>query len=85
MGVGGAERHWATLIVALAERGVEPKLLALAGKGAFFEDVAGRGIPAECMSLRRRMDPSGLRRALARAAEFGPDAVVTRGVSAQLM
>ena len=85
MGVGGAERHWATLIVALAERGVEPKLLALAGKGAFFEDVAGRGIPAECMSLRRRMDPSGLRRALATAAEFGPDAVVTRGVSAQLM
>ena len=85
MRVGGAERHWATLIVALAERGVEPKLVALAEEGAFFDDVARHGIPAESIGLRRRMDPSGLRRALAVAAEFRPDAVVTRGVSAQLV
>ena len=85
MRFGGAERHWATLIVALAERGVEPKLLALADKGAFFDDVARHGIPAECMDLRGRIDPRGLRRALAAAAEFGPAAVVTRGVSAQLL
>jgi glycosyltransferase involved in cell wall biosynthesis len=85
MRFGGAERHWATLIVALAERGVEPKLLALAEKGAFFDDVARHGIPAECMDLRGRIDPRGLRRALAAAAEFGPAAVVTRGVSAQLV
>ena len=85
MRFGGAERHWATLIVALAELGVELKLLALAEKGAFFEDVASRGIPAECMDLRRRTDPRGLRRTLAVAAAFRPDAVVTRGVSAQLV
>jgi glycosyltransferase involved in cell wall biosynthesis len=85
MRFGGAERHWATLIVALAERGVEPKLLALAERGAFFDDVASRGIPAECMGLRRRTDPSGLRRTLAAAAGFRPDAVVSRGVSAQLV
>ena len=85
MRFGGAERHWATLIVGLAERGVEPKLLALGEKGAFFDEVAGRGIPAECMGLRRRTDPSGLRRTLAAAAAFRPDAVVTRGVSAQLV
>ena len=85
MRFGGAERHWATLIVALAERGVEPKLLALADKGAFFDDVARHGIPAECMGLRRRVDPSGLRRTLSVAAGFEPDAVVSRGVSAQLV
>ena len=85
MRFGGAERHWATLIVALAELGVELKLLALAEKGAFFDEVAGRGIPAECMDLRRRTDPRGLRRTLAVAAAFRPDAVVTRGVSAQLV
>ena len=85
MRFGGAERHWATLIVALAERGVEPKLLALADRGAFFDDVARHGIPAECMGLRRRVDPSGLRHTFSVAAGFRPDAVVSRGVSAQLV
>ena len=37
------------------------------------------------MDLRRRTDPRGLRRTLAVAAAFRPDAVVTRGVSAQLV
>jgi glycosyltransferase involved in cell wall biosynthesis len=85
MGWGGAERQWATLIVGLAERGAEPKLVTLADRGAFFEDVARRGIPAECIGMRRRMDPAGLRRAISLAAEFAPGAVVTRGVSAQLV
>ena len=85
MRLGGAERHWATLIVALADRGVQPKLIALGDRGAFFDDVARHGIPAECMGLRRRADPRGLRRALSVAAEFAPDAVVSRGVSAQLV
>jgi glycosyltransferase involved in cell wall biosynthesis len=85
MRLGGAERHWATLIVALADRGVETKLLALGEKGAFFDDVARHGVPAEYLNLRRRMDPTGLRRAFAVAASFDPDAVVTRGVSAQLV
>ncbi len=85
MGIGGAERHWATLIPALADRGADVKLLALAGRGPFFEEVVARGVPAECLDLRRRTDPGGLRRALAVSAAFGPDAVVTRGVSGQLV
>ena len=86
MRAGGAERHWATLIVALAERGVEPKLLALAaGRAVLRRRRRATAIPAECLGLRRRTDPRGLRRALAVAAEFAPDAVVTRGVSAQLV
>jgi glycosyltransferase involved in cell wall biosynthesis len=82
---GGAERHWATLIVALAERGIEAKLLALSDTGAFFDDVTRHGVPAACARLRHRLDPGGLRRALAVGRDFAPDAVLTRGVSAQLV
>ena len=85
MRTGGAERHWATLITELAARGEQVKLVALAGTGPFYEDVAAAGVPAECLGLRRRTDPRGLRRALALAAEFGPDVVVTRGISGQLV
>jgi glycosyltransferase involved in cell wall biosynthesis len=85
MRTGGAERHWATLIPELAGRGMAVKLVTLAGRGPFFEEVEARGVPAECLSLRRRADPRGLRRAVTAAAAFGPDAVVTRGVSGQLV
>ena len=85
MRTGGAERHWATLITQLAGRGTAVRLLTLAGKGPFFDDVAAAGVPAQCLDLRRRLDPRGLRRALSVAAEFAPDAVVTRGVSGQLV
>jgi glycosyltransferase involved in cell wall biosynthesis len=85
MGTGGAERHWATLIRELSGRGHAVKLLTLAGRGPFFEDVVAHGIPAEFIDLRRRIDPRRLRRALSVAAEFGPAAVVSRGVSGQLV
>ena len=85
MGTGGAERHWATLIRELAGRGHAVKLLTLAGKGPFFEEVTARGIPTDCVDMSRRLDPRGLRRALSVAAEFGPAAVVSRGVSGQLI
>lgn len=85
MRTGGAERHWAALIPALAERGAEVKLLTLGAEGPFFHEVQARGVAAECLGLRRRSDPSGLRRAMSAAAEFRPDAVVTRGVSGQLL
>jgi glycosyltransferase involved in cell wall biosynthesis len=85
MRTGGAERHWATLIPELAGRGADVKLLALAARGPFFDEVEARGVPAECLDLRRRSDPRGLRRAMSAAAAFGPDAVITRGVSGQLL
>jgi glycosyltransferase involved in cell wall biosynthesis len=85
MRTGGAERHWATLIPALAERGIDVKLLALTGRGPFYDEVEARGVPAEFIDLRRRADPRGVRRALAAAGEFRPDAVITRGVSGQFV
>jgi glycosyltransferase involved in cell wall biosynthesis len=85
MRTGGTERHWATLIPELHDRGVAVKLATLAGTGPFFDDVVARGVPSDCLGLRRRTDPRALRRAMSLAASFEPDAVVTRGVSGQLV
>ena len=85
MGTGGAERHWATLIRELARRGHAVRLLTLTGRGPFFDEVVAHGIAADCIALSRRIDPRGLRQALAVAGEHAPDAIVTRGVSGQLV
>jgi glycosyltransferase involved in cell wall biosynthesis len=85
MRTGGAERHWATLITELHDRGASVKLLALAAAGPFYEDVAAHGVPAECLGLRRHTNPRALRLALSVGGAFEPDVVVTRGVSGQLL
>ena len=81
---GGAERHWATLIPALRDRGVEAGVVCLTSEGAFFDELVERGVPAVCLHMRGRLDARGLRRALG-FAQPSPDAVVTRGVSGQLV
>ncbi len=84
MRTGGAERHWATLIPELRDRGVEAGVVCLAGEGGLFGELAARGVPAVSLGMRSRLDARGLRRALGFASPR-PDAVVTRGVSAQLV
>jgi len=84
MRTGGAERHWATLVPALRSRGAEAAVVCLSGEGALFGDLVRAGVPAVDLGLRRRLDPRGLRRALA-FADPRPDAVVTRGVSGQVV
>jgi glycosyltransferase involved in cell wall biosynthesis len=84
MRTGGAERHWATLVPALRERGVEAGVLCLAGEGPFFGELRARGVPVSSIRMRGRLDVAGWRRALACAATE-PDVVVSRGVSAQLV
>ena len=81
---GGAERQWATLIPALAARGVEVRLLCLNDEGPLFGELSAAGVPAACVHLGGRADARALRRALAEA-EARPGAVVTRGVSPQLV
>lgn len=80
---GGAERHWATLIPALAGRGAEVRLVCLHDEGALFGEVRGAGVPAACLHLRGRPNPRGLPRLLGEAGGR-PDAVVTRTISPQL-
>jgi glycosyltransferase involved in cell wall biosynthesis len=81
---GGAERHWATLIPALAARGAEVRLLCLNDEGPLFADLQAAGVPATCVHTRGRGDIRALRRALSEA-EAHPGAVVTRGVSPQIL
>jgi glycosyltransferase involved in cell wall biosynthesis len=84
MRTGGAERHWATLVPALRERGVEAGVLCLTGEGPFFGELRARGVPTTSIRMRGRFDLRGWRRALACAATR-PEVVVSRGVSAQLV
>jgi glycosyltransferase involved in cell wall biosynthesis len=81
---GGAERHWATLIPALATRGAEVRLLCLNDEGPLFDEVRAAGVPATCVHPGGRSDARGMRQALAEAGAR-PGAVVTRGVSPQLI
>ena len=64
MRTGGAERHWATLVPALRERGVEAGVLCLTGEGPFFGELRARGVPVTSIRMRGRFD---LRRLAARA------------------
>ena len=81
---GGAERQWATLIPALAQRGAEVRLVCMYEEGPLFEEVRAAGVSAECLGLRGPNDVRGLRRALAEA-RGRPGAVVTRTVSPQVV
>jgi glycosyltransferase involved in cell wall biosynthesis len=81
---GGAERQWATLIPALARRGAEARLLCLNDEGPLFEEVRAAGVPVSCLHLGGRADALALRRGLTEAGAR-PGAVVTRGVSPQLV
>lgn len=83
LGVGGAERHWAALLPALAERGAEPSLLTLSDRGALFDGVRAAGVPARCAGMPSRFRLGRLRRAIAEV-EPRPDVVVAYGVSAVL-
>jgi glycosyltransferase involved in cell wall biosynthesis len=84
MRTGGAERHWATLIPALARRGADVRVLCLAEEGGLFGELAAAGVPAACVHMRRRSDPRAWRRALA-FADPRPEVVISRGVSGQFV
>jgi glycosyltransferase involved in cell wall biosynthesis len=77
---GGAQRHWATLVPMLLDRGVEAGVLCLSEEGSLFPDLVRAGVPARCLHMRRGGDLRGLRAALARARPR-PDVVISRGVS----
>jgi glycosyltransferase involved in cell wall biosynthesis len=78
---GGAERHWATLIPALARRGAEVRLVCLYDEGPLFAEVRAAGVPAKCLGPS---GPAAAGRAL-REAGGRPNAVITRTVSPQLV
>jgi glycosyltransferase involved in cell wall biosynthesis len=68
----------------LHDRGVELAVVCLAAEGAFFGELKARGVSTVSVRMRGRSDIAGMRRALA-VASVRPDAVVTRGVSGQMV
>jgi glycosyltransferase involved in cell wall biosynthesis len=84
MRTGGAERHWATLVPMLRERGAQVGVLCLSTEGPLYAELVRAGVPARCLHMRGRADPGALRAALA-CARPRPDAVVSRGVSATVV
>ena len=84
LGRGGAQRAWADLIMGLTERGHEPRLLTLGGRGESFEELRAGGVQVACAELRGRLDLPRLRRALADAVASPLDVVVAQQVSGQI-
>jgi glycosyltransferase involved in cell wall biosynthesis len=72
------------LIPALAERGFNAELVTLDGRGAYYEELAARGVPVACAGLKRRTDVPALRRVL-RLGGADASAIVTRGTSAHVL
>jgi glycosyltransferase involved in cell wall biosynthesis len=86
LGTGGAERQWSILLPRLAERGFEPQVLTLAGRGRFFDEIRGAGIPADCADMRNRYDLRRAWQAFARVRQQQqPDLVVTQETNAHLV
>ena len=56
MRTGGAERHWVTLITALARAGLGVHVLCLTEEGALF-GALDRGVPATCLHDARAHRP----------------------------
>ena len=53
LGVGGAERHVATLAPALDPDRFAPSVLCIGDEGALFAGVVEAGIPAQALHRRR--------------------------------
>lgn len=81
---GGAERHWASLLPALRDQGIDVRLVGIQGGGRAWEHLQADGIPA------RALGRSGLRSFLALPALLAerrrkPDVIVTFGYNAHAL
>ncbi len=67
LGVGGAERQWATLIPQLRQQGFEPSVLTLYGSGPVAEELHRTEVPTASAGISDRNDLVGIARTAARA------------------
>jgi glycosyltransferase involved in cell wall biosynthesis len=82
--VGGAERHLALLVLALRDRGFEPVVATLRGRGRFFEELHAADVRSVFVDMRSRWDLRGALRAY-RLWRLRPDIVVTVSIDAQVI
>jgi glycosyltransferase involved in cell wall biosynthesis len=81
---GGAERHWATLLPALRERGAEVRLVAVEGGGRALEELREAGVPVRELGAAGL---SSLKRlpALLTEVSQAPNVIVTFGYNAHAL
>jgi hypothetical protein len=82
LGIGGAERHIATLAPALDPARFEARVVCIKEEGPLFDDVVRAGVPALSLGAGTRQAPATLVRLVRIMRRFRPDAVITRGLNA---
>ncbi len=85
LGVGGAERHIATLAPALDLTRFEPRVCCIKERGPMFDDVVRAGVPAVSLGSGTRQAPRALARLVRMMRAFRPDVVITRGLNADIL
>ena len=84
MRTGGAAAPLGHADPGAADRGVDAGVVCRAGEGDLFGELVGRGVPSISLGMSVASTRAG-RGARSAFASPRPDAVVTRGVSAQLV
>ena len=82
---GGAERHWATLLPALLDRGLPVRLVGVKGGGRAFESVRDAGVPTRILGGRGGIASAVKLFDLRRDFDAGLAAVVTWGFDAHFL
>jgi glycosyltransferase involved in cell wall biosynthesis len=84
LGVGGAERHVATLAPVLDPRRFAPSVVCIGDEGALFGSLQETGVPARALNRRGKPVQAllGLIRLMWRER---PDVVITRGYNAETL
>jgi glycosyltransferase involved in cell wall biosynthesis len=85
LGIGGAERHIATLAPALDPARFEARVVCIKEEGTLFDDVVRAGVPALSLGAGTRQAPATLVRLVRIMRRFRPDAVITRGLNADIL
>ncbi len=85
LGIGGAERHIATLAPALDPSRFEVRVVCIKEEGPLFDDVVRAGVPALSLGSGTRQAPTALVRLVRIMRRFRPDAVITRGLNADIL
>lgn len=86
LGIGGAERHIATLGPALDPGRFEVRVCCIKERGPLFDDVVAGGVAALSLdSAGMRDAPGALVRLVRIMRAFRPHAVITRGLNADIL
>jgi glycosyltransferase involved in cell wall biosynthesis len=83
LGVGGAERQLAHLVVQLRQHGIKPIVATLGERGRHFDEIRG-DVPTLHLAVSSRVDIRGMVRTL-RLARTDPDVVFSQGMNAQFL